>query len=196
MVLNYFQRKKERSKYIYILLIGDVEKLVNIGEVEKNLKKEFGFPTKILNSEINPEDSYDPMRNQYHSTKILKEMLDNLPSDALRMIGIIPLDLFIPILTFVFGEAQLGGKVGIVSLARLRQEFYGLPPNQSLLQRRLVKEINHELGHTFGLVHCSVRECVMSVANSIADVDSKGVSFCNSCRELLNRNRKELFNAI
>ncbi len=159
--------------------------MLNLKELAENIKKEFAFPTKTLESTINPEDFYDPTRNQYHSTKILKAMLDELPSDALKMIGITSSDLFIPILTFVFGEAQLDGKVGIVSLARLQQEFYGLPPNQALLRRRLSKEITHELGHTFGLIHCSLRECVMSVANNIADVDAKGSSFCESCRELL-----------
>ena len=182
--------KKVKNRYIYILLIGKAAQLIGLKELEEQIKKDFGLPTKTLQSTINPEDSYDPARKQYHSTKILKEMLDELPSDALKMIGIIASDLFIPILTFVFGEAQLDGKVGIVSLARLQQEFYGLPPNQALLQRRLIKEIKHELGHTFGIVHCSLRECVMSVANNIADVDSKGSSFCDSCRELLRRNRK------
>jgi archaemetzincin len=177
--------KREKNKYIYILRIGETAQLPDLKEVEENIKKDFGFPTKTLESKIDPEDFYDSARQQYHSTKILKEMLDELPSDALKMIGIISADLFIPILTFVFGEAQLDGKVGIVSLTRLQQEFYGLPPNQALLKRRLIKEIKHELGHTFGIVHCSLRECVMSVANNIADVDSKGFSFCEGCRELL-----------
>jgi archaemetzincin len=182
--------KKAKGKYIYILLIGEAAQLIDLREVEENIKKDFACPTKTLQSTINPEDSYDPARKQYHSTKILKEMLRELPSDALKMIGIISSDLFIPILTFVFGEAQLDGKVGIVSLARLQQEFYGLPPNQALLKRRLIKEIKHELGHTFGIVHCSLRECVMSVANNIADVDSKGISFCEGCRELLRHGSK------
>jgi archaemetzincin len=185
MIFSWYIMKTEKSRYIYSLLIADAGKLINLKELTENIKKEFPFPAKTLESTINPEDFYDPTRNQYHSTKILKEMLDELPSDALKMIGITSSDLFIPILTFVFGEAQLDGKVGIVSLARLQQEFYGLPPNQALLQRRLSKEITHELGHTFGLIHCSLRECVMSVANNIADVDAKGSSFCESCRELL-----------
>lgn len=185
--------EKDETKNIYILFIGDAEESVNLKELKENIRRDFGIPTKAQNSTINPEDSYNPIREQYHSTKILKEMLEDLPSDALRMIGIISIDLFIPILTFVFGEAQLGGKVAIVSLARLRQEFYGLPPNRALLQRRLIKEIKHELGHTFGLIHCSLRECVMSVANNIADVDSKGFFFCDGCKELLRRNREELF---
>ena len=182
--------KKAKGKYIYLLLIGKATQLMDLKEVEEQIKKDFGFPIKTSQSTINPEDSYNPMRKQYHSTEILKEMLDELPTDAMKMIGIISSDLFIPILTFVFGEAQLDGKVGIVSSARLQQEFYGLPPNQALLKRRLIKEIKHELGHTFGIVHCSLRECVMSVANNIADVDSKGISFCEGCRELLRHSRK------
>jgi archaemetzincin len=185
-----FSRYMKKDNYIYIHLIGDAGKAIGLREVEENIKKEFGSATKISRSGINPQHSYDPGRKQYHSTKILKEMLDELPADASKMIGVTSPDLFIPILTFVFGEAQLNGHVAIVSLARLRQEFYGLPPNQTLLQRRLIKEIKHELGHTFGLVHCSLRECVMSVANHIADVDAKGSSFCEGCRELVRRSRK------
>jgi len=185
-----FLRYMKKDNFIYIHLIGEAERLIGLREVEEHIKKEFGSATKTSRSKINPEDFYDPARKQYHSTKILKQMLDELPADASKMIGITSPDLFIPILTFVFGEAQLSGNVGIVSLARMRQEFYGLPPNQALLQRRLIKEIKHELGHTFGLVHCSLRECVMSVANTIADVDTKGSSFCEGCRELSRRSRK------
>jgi archaemetzincin len=185
-----WKMEKNTHKYIYILLIGEMAQSIDLREVEAHIKKDFGFSTKTIQSTIDPEDFYDPARKQYHSTKILKEMLDETPSDARKIIGITSVDLFIPILTFVFGEAQLDGKVGIVSLARLRQDFYGLPPNEALLQRRLTKELKHELGHTFGLIHCSLRECVMSVANTISDVDSKGISFCEGCRELLRQGRK------
>ena len=181
---------KDSVKYIAIHLIGAVETRVDLKEVEDSIRKDFGHPTLISRSNINPENSYDPTRKQYHSTKILKEMLDERPTDASKMIGIISSDLFIPILTFVFGEAQLDGTVGIVSLARLQQEFYRLPPNHALLQKRLIKEMKHELGHAFGLVHCPLRECVMSVANNISDVDSKGSSFCDNCKELLRYGRK------
>jgi archaemetzincin len=187
MIFSWYMK---RDTYIYINLIGEVEKSIDFRAVEENIKKDFGYPTKTSQSKINPEDFYDPARKQYHSTKILKEMLDELPPDATKMIGITSPDLFIPILTFVFGEAQLDGNVGIVSLARLHQEFYGLPPQQALLQRRLIKEMKHELGHTFGLVHCSLRGCVMSMATNIADVDAKGSFFCEGCRELLRRGRK------
>jgi len=178
------------SPYIYIYLFGDVEDWIDTEEVGRVIQKEFRYPLKITSSEIDPQIAYDDSRSQYYSTKILKEMLSHLPNDALRAVGIVSFDLFIPILTFVFGEAQLNGKVGIVSIFRLRQEYYGLPPNPPLLHRRLIKEIKHELGHTFGLIHCPKRECIMSVAHNVMDVDSKGMDFCKDCKDLLERNRK------
>ena len=153
--------------------------------MEESIRREFGLPVQREIGRLDLGRFYDPQRGQYRSTDILKELLVSAPSDALRVIGIVHVDLFIPILTFVFGEAQLNGRVGVVSIARLRQEFYGLPSNQPLLQRRLIKEVKHELGHTFGLLHCSRRECVMSVATSVLDVDAKGLAFCEACRGFL-----------
>ena len=157
----------------------------------EDIGDKFEFPVKIVKSTIDVAGTYDPNRRQYYSTKILKEMINHIPSDALKVIGLTPFDLFIPILTFVFGEAQLKGTIGIVSVARLKQEFYGLPPNVELLHRRLIKEINHELGHIFGLIHCQMRNCVMYLANTIRDVDTKGEDFCMKCREILESRQKE-----
>ena len=44
-----------------------------------------------------------------------------------RLLGVTERDLFVPVLSFVYGQAQLGGRVAVVSLARLRPEFHGLP---------------------------------------------------------------------
>lgn len=129
-----------------------------------------------------PPGSYEAGRNQYYSTRILKEMLKEVPEDAEKLLGVTDKDLCIPILTYVFGEAQLGGTAAVVSLARLRQEHYGLAPDRELFQERLRKECLHELGHTFGLIHCQSRECVMYLSNTVVDVDGKGRNFCRSCR--------------
>lgn len=163
------------------------ERLVDLRDVAESVEKSFGFPVRILSAGLTLDNSYDAKRKQYHSTSILKELLHRFPMDASKAIGIVPFDLFIPILTFVFGEAQLDGKVAVVSTARLEQTFYGLPSNQPLLHRRLIKEINHELGHTFGLMHCAQRSCVMSLAANITDVDLKGLTFCNACKAMLRR---------
>ena len=103
-------------------------------------------------------------------------------SDVERVLGITECDLYIPMLTFVFGQAQLNGRIALVSLARLRQEFYGGTPDLGLLRLRLRKEVGHELGHSMGLIHCSDRGCLMSLATSIQDVDRKTDSFCAACR--------------
>jgi archaemetzincin len=108
-----------------------------------------------------------------------------MPDDAARIIGITEGDLAIPTLTFVFGQAQLDGPVAVVSLARLRQEFYGLPADDALLRERVVKEVLHEVGHTFGLTHCQEARCVMSLATDIRMVDNKEERYCASCGVLL-----------
>jgi archaemetzincin len=132
-----------------------------------------------------PTASYEAGRNQYNSTKILRELIREPPAGASKLLGIIEKDLCIPILTFVFGEAQLGGTVAIVSTARLRQEFYGMDADRYLACERLRKESLHELGHTFGLIHCPSRDCVMHLSNTIGDVDRKGRIYCESCLSVL-----------
>ncbi len=132
-----------------------------------------------------PPESFEARRNQYYSTRILKEMLGEVPQDALKLLGVTDKDLCIPILTYVFGEAQVGGTAAVVSLARLRQEHYGLTPDRPLLLERLRKESLHELGHTFGLVHCPLRECVMYLSNTVVDVDTRGRDFCMGCQTVV-----------
>lgn len=133
-----------------------------------------------------PPSSYEAGRNQYYSTRILKEMLKEVPDDGFKLLGITDKDLCIPILTYVFGEAQLGGTAAIVSLARLRQEFYGVAQDRPLLLERLRKEALHELGHTFGLIHCTARDCVMYLSNTVVNVDSKGRNFCRHCQLMVS----------
>ena len=135
-----------------------------------------------------PPESYEARRNQYSSTKILKEMLGDVPRDAHKLLGVTDKDLCIPILTYVFGEAQVGGTAAVVSLARLRQEHYGLAPDPSLLLERLRKESLHELGHTFGLIHCPSRDCVMYLSNTVVDVDTRGRDFCRGCETVVASN--------
>ena len=129
-----------------------------------------------------PDHSFEAERNQYHSTKILKELVRGAPPDSLKVLGVIEKDLCIPILTFVYGEAQLNGIGALVSLARLRQEFYGLPPDHALLRARAIKEAVHEIGHTFGLTHCADHACPMSLSNHVRQVDTKGAALCSRCR--------------
>ncbi len=166
-----------------------------MGPVDKNLlpllkadlQKHLNLPVRELDNMPVPEGSYERSRNQFHSTKILKELLAEVPPDAMKILGLIDKDLCIPILTFVFGEAQLGGMASVVGLARLRQEFYGLPPDSDIFHERIRKESLHELGHNFGLTHCRDRECVMYLSNTVRDVDQKGFTYCQDCDSTISR---------
>ena len=167
--------------------------LVNIGTMKQNVADFLSFslpgilnaPCRVVEENIVLEPYYSSDRRQYHSTEILKQLLP-LGSEAKdHVLGIMDEDIYIPILTFVFGEAQLGGRCALISGHRLHQEFYGLPEDESLYLHRCEKEAVHELGHTLGLKHCANFECVMRYANSVADIDIKRNVFCPSCSQVL-----------
>ena len=129
-----------------------------------------------------PASAYDPARGQFHSTELLEMQATSLPVEGGdRLLGVIDRDLFVPILTFVFGEAQLRGTAAVLSLTRLSPSFYGMPPDPEVLLDRAEKEAIHEVGHTFGLVHCPEVRCVMRASTSAEEVDLKPSRFCRSC---------------
>jgi len=172
--------------FIYVLPIGDITKEM-LGVARKTIEKRFDYICNVLDYEEIPEQAFDTERCQYLSTEILKRVLELCPENATKIIGITPVDLFIPILTFVFGQAQLDGKAAVVSTHRLRQEYYRLPRNDTILFERLSKEIVHELGHTFGMVHCHNSNCAMHFSNAVRDIDVKKDTFCESCLRVLRR---------
>ncbi len=167
-------------RFVYLTSIGVADEEV-LDAVEACLRPTFGFEMRRSPPLPEPEYACDTRSGQYNSSLIVKELFRRCPADAVRFLGITEKDLFIPMLTFVFGQAQLEGTAAVISLARLRQEFYQMPPNRELLKARAVKEARHEMGHTFGLVHCPERACAMSLALNIQQLDLKGSSFCTSC---------------
>lgn len=169
--------------YIYLQWIGNGQMEGGVlQEVKGHIEQTFGVPARIRKMEERPPDAFDPARGQYSSTKILRWVLQDVPMDARKVVAITDGDLFIPVLTFVFGEAQLGGKGAVVSTARLQMGVRGLPAPSYLFRIRLLKECVHELGHTFGLIHCRFSHCVMSRSNTVLDVDRKAGDLCQDCR--------------
>ncbi len=169
---------------IHLLPIGsnDEEILIAIGS---GINRTFGVGVHWLQDIGTPEYAFDPARKQYSSELILRSILRQASDGMFRILAVTDVDLFIPMLTFVYGQAQLRGKTSLISTARMRQEFYGLPPSRVLMLRRVVKESLHELGHTFGLTHCLVQTCPMSVATVISQLDAKGEELCSDCSFLL-----------
>lgn len=145
----------------------------------------FPHPIVRANPAIDLHPCYVPGREQHHATLVLAALLRHRPDPAAKMLGIVPVDLFVPVLTFVFGQAQLDGPGAVVSTYRLRSEYYGLPPDEGTLLERTIKECVHELGHAFGLVHCDSYDCVMHASASVDEVDLKRSAFCGRCALLL-----------
>jgi archaemetzincin len=155
-----------------------------IANLRLSLEREFAVPTREIGLPA-VDFALDPVRGQYASIPILEMLLRVCPADALKLLAVTARDLFIPVLTFVFGHAQLGGSVAVVSLARLRQEFYSLPADPGVFLDRAAKEALHETGHMFRLVHCSIPACAMSLSTGVRQIDRKNASFCEPCRQRL-----------
>lgn len=136
---------------------------------------------------VDPEYAYHAGRQQYWSTHILQELEARAAAPSDRVLGITEADLFVPIFTFVFGEALLNRPPAIVSLCRLRPTFYGLPADLELTLERAGKEAVHELGHTFGLVHCRDYACVMHVSRVADEIELKASTFCPTCESALKQ---------
>lgn len=128
---------------------------------------------------------YDPARRQYNANLLLEAMKVRAPNGYIRYISLFRGDLYIPILTYIFGQAELNGQFGITSLFRLRNELYGLEEDYELMLKRLGKVVIHELGHTFGMIHCNHPVCVMRSSTYVEDLDQKENRFCYSCEAKL-----------
>lgn len=155
------------------------------------LNRIFGYKTEIIPLLQDVNFAFDPGRKQHHSTPILEKLAKKAPHQAIRVLGITEVDLFIPILTHVYGEAQLGGTACIISTHRLA-EGLSLAADKGTYYDRVTKEAVHELGHTFKLRHCKDNACIMHYCRSIKDVDRKSEQLCRYCKTLLEDEMKRI----
>ena len=163
---------------------GDIDS-ATLEELKERLKQTFGCPVEI-NLEVGSlERAYDPKRRQYLASELLAKLKKSGIAKDEKVLDIVDVDLYAPGLNFVFGQADITSGVALISLCRLRQEFYGLPSDNALFLDRAAKEAVHEIGHTFGLGHCKNAKCVMHFSNSLADTDWKQIAFCSQCRPKL-----------
>lgn len=170
----------QNAPTVRIQPVGDVPGEV-LNNLAGNLVASLGIHCVTSSVVPIPEGSLDPVRKQYLATKVMTVAEPQSSTEILLLV--IDKDLFVPQLNFVFGVGDPRSRVAIISLVRLRQETYGLPPDRDLYERRTLTEAVHELGHVLGLGHCSNRRCVMTFSNSLADTDRKGPNFCPQCRQ-------------
>jgi archaemetzincin len=154
-----------------------------LDELAAELARIFRVSCRVQTRGLEPSFAFEPARGQYYSTAILERLAADASEDGTRILAVTNLDLYVPVLTSVFGEAQLSGLAAVVSTCRLREEFYGLPANEALLMQRLAKEAVHELGHTWGLRHCPDWRCAMASTHAVERLDLKEARLCDSCRQ-------------
>ena len=173
-------------KMLQLLPIGNVDDQL-LKDLRPAIEEILSTPCRVLPVRLDPEFAFHGERQQYHSSEILRRMQSFLTADSWRMLGVGVVDLYIPILTFVFGEAQMGGPCAVLSAHRLRQEFYGLPSDDELFRQRLLKEAVHEVGHTLNLTHCDGYRCVMASSHAVEWIDLKDSELCGACRSAVMR---------
>jgi archaemetzincin len=181
------------SRTEHIILIAPVGELSGalVEALSREIKRIFGFATETRALLQDLSFALDTNRNQYHSTRILAQLSARMPPNAEKVLGIAQVDLFIPILTHVYGEAQLGGKACIVSTFRLNEGHSGMTIQKKYVDR-IVKEAIHELGHTFKLRHCPDHTCIMHYCRNEQDVDRKSDQLCRYCKMMLEDELKRL----
>jgi archaemetzincin len=182
-----------------VLRVAPMERVEEalLAAIEEALRHCFGIDVQRHSALGAPEFAWDGARRQFSAPLILRRLLVELDgaggSDgSRRLLAVTGRDLYIPMLSFVYGQAQLGGRAGVVSMARLRSEFYALAPDEELLRVRACKEALHEAGHLFGLVHCSDASCVMALSTGVGQIDMKQPLLCAGCAALAAEGRGEV----
>jgi len=190
------------KKIIRLLKIGQVDQSI-LNKLKKKIElrfKEFSVSVDTLKDIIPLENSeYNIKRSQYNASKILNKINNYLRNKRyFRILGIMDKDIFSNSLNFVFGLAMSPKNkitsapvAALISITRLRENFYRRAEDNNVFELRILKEAIHELGHTFNLEHCN-KLCIMRFSNSLADTDEKPPNFCDSCLEKLTSFFKKL----
>lgn len=144
--------------------------------------------TKIFPQVKISQDAYNSLRKQYNSKALLETIsIDGASDDFDKILAVMDKDIYAPELNYVFGSVEkIGGGKGIISITRLREEFYHRTSDEELFFKRILKEAVHELGHLHGIPHCGNPECAMHFSYSILDSDNKGDKFCHACQLIFN----------
>ncbi len=174
---------KDAQMELIIVPVGSIDTGV-LEALKDALARVFNKDVTIGPAMPEPEYAFNESRRQYLSTAILDRIaLVKEYGSYERALGVVDHDLYVPELNFVFGEAS--PRIAVISLTRLRQEYYGLPKDTAVFRTRMLTEAIHELGHTYGLGHCGDPHCVMFFSNSLLDTDRKGTEFCPRCKRAL-----------
>jgi len=175
--------------FIKVLIIGEaIYSISDIrGDIEAALK--FFFNPKYYKVKFLDLSKYkltvDKERSQINAIKVIN-LIDNfeqkIQAEGDYILYVIDHDIYIPGMNFIFALADMRKKRVVLSLYRLKRDYYGTSiVSIDKFKERVFKEVLHEFGHIFGLEHCPNPECVMSFSRTLIDVDRKLPMFCKEC---------------
>jgi archaemetzincin len=170
-------------------VLDGVDEMAGI-ELVARTSRRFTVPCRLAGAQHDLRVRWIEGRGQVDARLLLRDLelaspdtagtADNADTAEVQ-VGVIQHDMAIPVFTHVFGLARHHGHTAVVSLARLRPEFYGLPPDPALVLQRAARETAHELGHVLGLGHCDDFDCIMHFAADVEHIDLRGDTFCPHC---------------
>jgi archaemetzincin len=171
----------------YVRALGDVSPAHTRWACQV-VREVFRVRCRVLRAQALPQDALDRARHQYDADRLVDALFRTLPDDGVGLIGLTNADLYGGGRNhFVFGLGHLVDHVGVVSLARYRNAWWGEPDDERLFRERFFKVLVHEAGHTLGLPHCAHRGCAMRDDRSLADLDAGPTTFCARCAESIRR---------
>jgi len=162
----------------------------------------FGLPVRVLGRAGLPKEGFQRKRDfgitrepvrQYRTDWFLNRLLPpRLPKDAVMLAAVTSADLYPDDnWNYVFGIASLRRRIGVYSIGRYFPRFWGrpaTPDSRTVALRRAIKLVTHELGHCFGLLHCTAFECNMNGSNSLDESDGRPLFLCPVCLRKLQWN--------
>ena len=179
-ILAESDSRTDEQALLDLIPLGQVDPLV-LSIVAANIQAVLGLSTDIALPRPDPTYAYLSARRQYDAVKILKSLAAETEGAPLKL-AVTPYDLCIPILTYVYGESQLGGKAAVVSLSRLVHPF-----KREQTYNRIAKISVHEVGHVFGLEHCWEAACLMRFSKKLEQLDQLPLHFCSACEYEITR---------
>jgi len=171
---------------IVVVPLGEADFMM-INRLASELGPVFGRSVDILKGMKLPVEAHNIIRNQYYALIILSKLELLKANNREKVIAVCEDDLYLPDENYVIGHADSLSNSAVVSLYRLRQEFYGLPEDDMKIYPRLYKEALHRLAHVYGLPECRNPKCVNYFSQMMLDIDHKSQRFCDICRRKLDQ---------
>ena len=142
-----------------LVIYGEVDFSV-VNKLATEIGPVFNRSVDILKGMKTPEESHNIVRNQYYAPVILNKLERIKTNPREKVIAVFEEDLYLPDEAFILGYADCLAGTAIVSLFRIRLEFYGLPEDDAKVYPRLLKETIHRAAHLFDLSECRNPKCV------------------------------------